>query len=276
MKNLYAQYKMSPPDQKQLAARLMGGKGVTSGVAVAVPFSNAHADFYRKVGMPMNNVLAPNTYSLGVHGGLAGLRGIGSFGTVPVKGAIGAPLVPGVNFWAEIDRQDFISGRQLHQLGVKALKLSWTPVTPAEVTAVESRLNQLKEAGVDVDSLLLEGQRLTKLVYDTGEGKSWETPFLGARGEIGVTDQPEKERLHSMAQLKGWMSAIMAIEPPKDGGYVLPGQPGGFVQGPKTVAGGPAPVAKPGLLDGNLPLIAGGVVAAGLLLVIIAKKRSKA
>lgn len=279
MKNLYDMFSMRPPNRAALARRLMGDltAAPASGVAVRVSRSAAPNAFFRRVGMPMSNAIAPHTYPLGANGGLAGLRGIGALGA----GDPALLLVPGVYFKFTLDKQDFITGRAIHQIGLKKLGLVWVPVDPGFVQKVTVKMNELANAGFDMDSLAAEGNRLTNKVFSVGEGTDIEAVLLGARGEVDIfgtviSNTVEKNRLNAMRELKGWLNYVLTIPTPASGGYIPPGSAGGYV--PLNTGKGAgkdvqAPAVKPS--GPPIPLILGGIAAAGVLALVIAKRAKK-
>jgi len=276
MKNLYHQFSMQPPAREELGRRLTGGSPLAR-----TAVSKAPVDFYRRLGMPTNNVLAPASYSLdsGSVSGLAhGLRGLGAFSGDPA-----VELVPGVNFGFDLDKRDFIApGRPIHQEGIRKLNLSWKPVPANLVTEVRNKLaalaNSTDEGRALGKQLVADGQDKATQIHERGEKVEWEAAFLGARGEVDVfgkvlRNDVEASRLNAMRELEAWMRYVVTVPVPElvytPGGAGTPGEialrkalaakQGGYV---------PPPASK-------MPLLIGGAAVAMFFGIVVLKKLKK-
>lgn len=218
--NLYQKLGMKPPTRNVLGDRLLGSKAQYTGVAVPVRRTDA-AQMWRSTDVVHGSPNIKLPYPLGADNGLSGLRGFGAFGA----GDPATELVPGVSFMFDIDKKDFITGRPIHQEGIRKLGLSWTPVTPQYVQSVAKKLQDLRAAGSAgetlADTLVGDGAALAKKVGQVGEAVEWEAFGLGARGEVDIfgkviRNTVEKNRLDAMKELKAWMAYVIGVPIPQD------------------------------------------------------------
>ena len=238
MTNITQKFSMKPPARGALANRLLGGSAPYSGVAVPVRVPNA-PNFFRATDVVRSSPTVRTPYVLGANNGLAGLGRL-------ALGALGAAdpatsLVTGVSFRYDIDKKDFITGRPIHQEGIRKLGLSWTPVTPNYVQSVDTKLKTLRASGVAgetlADTLTADGAALAQKVGNVGEAVEFEALFLGARGEVDIfgkviRNEVEKNRLNAMKELKGWMAYVLSVPVPAEGsGYTPPAGGGGTTPG---------------------------------------------
>jgi hypothetical protein len=220
MRNLTQKFSMKPPSKTALANRLLGAAAPYSGVTVPVRTPNAPS-FFRTNDVVHSSPTVQTPYVLGDNDGFAGFGrlALGSFGAVdPALG-----LVTGVSFRFDIDKKDFVTGRPIHQEGIRKLGLSWTPVTPNFVQNVDKKLSELRASGPEgetlADTLVGEGAKYAQKVGNVGEGVEFEALFLGARGEVDlfgkvIRKDVEENRLNAMKELKGWMANVLAAPIP--------------------------------------------------------------
>lgn len=284
MRNLYSQFMMKAPGRDAMARRLTGGAPLQPASVSAAPSA-----FYRNVGAPSGQMNRRDPYVLGMDGGLAGLathRGLARLeGFGALSGDPAVELVPGVNFRFDIDKKDFITGRPIHQEGIRKLGLSWTPVTPGQVTAVRNKLSELtnstEQGATTAAALVADGADLAAQVGNVGEAVEWEAVGLGARGEVDIfgkvlRNTVESNRLNAMRRLKAWMDAVIAIPVPEmtytPGGA---GTPGANVQSAAAAAARAKAEQDRLAAQGpsKMPLYVGGALIAALGIVVVLKKR---
>jgi hypothetical protein len=215
--NLYQMYSMKPPSKTAMADRLTGARSRTTGVAVPVAKSSATKRFFvrdNEVPTSLPNIRTP--YPLGTQGGLAGLGMLGALSGPPLGAG-------GIEFTFDLDRADFF-GRSYHQQGLKKLKLFWAPPDSGLVSEADKKLNLLRASGSRGSSiaaaLIQEGQRRADRIHAVGEKVAFEAPLLGARGEVDVfgkviNDQPERQRIEAMEDLKQWLETVVATPVPE-------------------------------------------------------------
>jgi len=143
------------------------------------------------------------------------LQGFGAYELFP-----SAPI----RFGFDLDEKDYY-GRDFHQNGVRRLLLSYIPAKRSETDAANAKLAKLLElseqgstnAKKKYDDLVVEGNNLTKRIYDVGQGTEWEAVGLGARGEVSITGKVirngvEKARLEAMNKLQDWVRSVMNLD----------------------------------------------------------------
>jgi hypothetical protein len=301
MTNVYNRFVPRAPDARTLGSRLLGDpRGVMQKVPVTKP--NVPA-LFRNSYAARSSISQNQPYGLvtATSRGLAGLGGFGAFSGGPPLGA------GGITFGFDLDRADFF-GRVAHQNGLRKLKLSWTPPDGALVAAADRVLGALQSSNTNGQrlrtTLIADGQRLADRIYEVGEKTAWESPFLGARGEVDIfgkvlNDQPERQRIEAMEDLKDWLERVAATNLAQYARVTVPNPsttPGSGLQsenqgsaygggGSTTPTGGssmadrlapllnsqPMPSAAP--TSSKLPYIIGGVALVGVGAFLFLRKK---